>query len=141
MLHLPAQLEPISERIGAGEFKHPLYREIFTALQALGADATMEELAARLSPEAVVELQALRSDPEEVGDVQRTIDGSLGKLHVLALELENAEIDRLLQVASDSEKDELIRRKSKNQESIRGANVGSRHFGKSSSFNRRERAP
>ena len=135
MLHHRLRVESIAERIGADDFWHAEYREIFRALLASGHDASFEEIAAMLSPEAATVMQELLNEPGAIVDPDRTVEDGVAKLRVRAMETELAEIDRILPLASgDAEKNELIRRKQQIRDDIRGlGGVGFRHYGKSHS--------
>lgn len=132
MIHHRARIEPIGERIGADEFRTAEYREIFARLLASDADASLESIAEGLSAPALQAFQALLEQPDAIVDVQRTVDDSLAALQVRGMQRELEEIDDLLPLATDAEKDELTRRKMRLRRDI-GAHggIGFRHFGKS----------
>ena len=102
-----ARVEPIAERIGPDAFRDPVYREIFSGLLQAREDATIDELAAILEPDAVMLIQEMLGDGEALVNAQRTIDDSITRLHVREMEERVAEIDRLLPIASESEKETL----------------------------------
>jgi len=132
MLHHRSQLETIGEQIGREDFRSPVYREIFERLLDSDASASNDTLSAALSAAAAHAMQELLLEPEAVVDVARTIRDSVNKLRVRALETQLMEIDRLLPLAADAEKDTLIRRKESLLRDIRGlGGIGYRHFGKS----------
>ncbi|HET7565136.1 MAG TPA: DNA primase [Gemmatimonadaceae bacterium] len=134
MLHHRSQVETIAERVGANDFSTIEYRDIFRALLAAGASASLEDIAAALSSDAATTMQALLDEPGAIVDVERTVEGSVAALQVRAMEQELADIDRMLPLASDAAKDDLIRRKAQIRRDIQGlGGVGFRHYGKSRS--------
>jgi hypothetical protein len=112
MLAQRARVETIAERVGPDSFRDPRYRAIFTALLASG-DATMDEIAPMLDAEQIEVVESLLEEStaieesDAIVDVQRTIDDSLAKLEVRDMEDRLAELDRLIPLASNSEKDTL----------------------------------
>jgi DNA primase len=119
MLALRSTVERIGERIGPGQFRDSRYREIFEVLLRLGHEATHEAIAADLAPEAAEAMAALMGHLDAVQDVDRFIAQCLGKLEERSLKDRNAEIQRLLTAATDSEKDTLMAEKQANSDSIR----------------------
>ena len=111
MLHQRSQVESIAERIGPDSFHHPVYREIFAALLNHGEEATMDELASDLEPDALEEAQEMLGEVNRFVDMQRTIDDSITQLHVLEMERRLTEIDGLLPLASEKEAEGLQREK------------------------------
>ena len=106
-------MEPIAERIGPDSFRDPMYREIFAALLETGEGATLDELSALLEPDAVAVMQELLGEEGALVNAQRTIDDSITRLHVRDMEERVAEIDRLLAIARDDEKDTLQQERAK----------------------------
>ena len=108
-----SRVETIAERIGPDAFRHPVYREIFSALLETGDDASIDELSESLEPDAVLLMQEMLGESEALVNAQRTIDDSITKLHVRDMEERVAEIDRLLPIASETEKEELQQERQK----------------------------
>ncbi|HEX5438601.1 MAG TPA: DNA primase [Gemmatimonadaceae bacterium] len=135
LLHHRAQAENIADwRIGEDDFHDVWYRALFVALRNYGASASIEAVAGELPPEANAVMQELLEEPGAIVDVERTVEGSIAALRVRAMEQELAEIDRLLPLAADDAKDELITRKAQIRRDIQGlGGVGFRHYGKSHS--------
>ena len=106
-----SRVEPIAERIGPDAFRDPVYREIFAALLQTGEDATLDELAQVLEPDAIALMQEMIGEDGALVNVQRTIDDSITRLHVRDMEERVAEIDRLLPIANDEEKEPLQKEK------------------------------
>lgn len=132
MIHHRGRIETIGERIGADELRVEVYRELFARLLASGAEASIESLSDGLSEPALAALQALLEEPDAVMNVQRTVDDSLAALQIRGMQRELEEIDDLLPLASDAEKDDLTRRKMALRRDIDAlGGIGFRHFGKS----------
>jgi replicative DNA helicase len=108
-----SRVETIAERIGPDAFRHSVYREIFSALLETGDDASIDELSESLEPDAVLLMQEMLGESEALVNAQRTIDDSITKLHVRDMEERVAEIDRLLPIASETEKEELQQERQK----------------------------
>jgi hypothetical protein len=106
-----SRVEPIAERIGPDAFRDSLYREIFAALLESGEDTTLDELAGVLEPDAIALMQEMIGEDGALVNVQRTIDDSITRLHVRDMEERVAEIDRLLPIANDEEKEPLQKEK------------------------------
>jgi replicative DNA helicase len=111
MLQQRSQVEAIAERIGPDSFQHPLYRQIFAAMLEHGEGATMDELANDLDADALDEAQEMLSETDGIVDMQRTIDDSITQLHVLEMEHRLTEIDGLLPLANEREKEALQQEK------------------------------
>jgi hypothetical protein len=67
----------------------------------------MDELAAMLDPESIEVAESLLEDAGALMEPQRTIDDSLAQLEVRRMEDRVAEIDGLLPLASEAEKNVL----------------------------------
>jgi replicative DNA helicase len=134
VLHHRTEAERVAERVGTADFMNPEYRAIFRAVLEKGSDASIEDIAAVLADDAAAVMQELLDEPGAIVDVERTVEGSVAALQVRALELELEEIDRMLPLAADDAKDDLIRRKAQIRRDIQGlGGVGFRHYGKSRS--------
>ena len=107
MLSQRARVETIAERVGPDSFRDPRYRAIFSALLASGDSATMDEIAPMLDAEQIEVVESLLEESTAILDAQRTIDDSLAKLEVRDMEDRLAEVDRLIPLASKSERDAL----------------------------------
>ena len=108
-----SRVEPIAERIGPEAFRDPVYSEIFAALLETEEDATLDDLSAVLEPDAIVLMQEMLGEDGALVNVQRTIDDSITRLHVRDMEERVAEIDRLLPIANEVEKDALQEERAK----------------------------
>ena len=107
MLQQRTRVESIAERIGPDSFRDPAFKSIFSALLAAGPDVSFESMADSLDAEALETAQELMDGNEDLMDVQRTIDDSIARLDVRELEERVNEIDRLLPLADEQERDGL----------------------------------
>ncbi len=103
--------ERIAERLGPEGFRDPLYGEIFATLLRIGPEAMVDEIAASLSEPAARALDALLAEPDAIVHLERTVEGALTQLRVRELHDRSREIERLMTLASDGEKDRLLREK------------------------------
>jgi DNA primase len=134
LLHHPAQLEFLAERLSTEAFQVPPYREIFVTLLRLGGQTPPDVVAAALSEDTVPVLQGLLEEPDAVVDVRRTMEDCLVQLRVRDIQTRLAEIDRTLPLAGDTEKDELNKEKLELMRRIRAMGaVRFRNYGKSRS--------
>ncbi len=113
MLHEPHMVEELAERIGSDSFDDPEYRHIFAELVSLGADAGPELLAQALDEGEVETLQELLADSGGLEQADAIVKGSLEALLSRDLAVRMTEIDRMLPVASDEQKNDLIREKAR----------------------------
>lgn len=118
MLRSAAALERILERLGAESFLEPRLREIFETLRDLGSNEHVEQVAERLSPSAVALLDELLAEPDNILNLDRTVEDSLARLEERRLQERNREIDRLMTLATDEEKTALITEKRENARQI-----------------------
>jgi hypothetical protein len=109
MLQQRSRVESIAERIGPDSFRDPVFKAIFAALLAAGRDESFDSIAEGLDAETLEVAQELMRGDEEGMDVQKTIDASIAKLDVREMKERVMEIDRLLPLANDQEKDGLIK--------------------------------
>jgi DNA primase len=107
----PAYLEMAAEAdVGPDTFDDSRYREIFSALAELGADANPETVVERLSPDAAAAYdQLLGEPPESIVDLETTYRHTIAKMRVRELKQRNAELRRLMAATRDkSEENELF---------------------------------
>jgi DNA primase len=112
LLHFRNYIDSIAERLGESSFRDDRYRQIFRALLTQGSDATMDSLAQAVSPEALVELEALAGERGGLDDPERVVNGGAARLQARRIQARLEEIDRefaLTEVAE--EKNRLIREK------------------------------
>jgi hypothetical protein len=109
MLQDRSSVSSIAERVGPDEFRTPEYRAVFAALLEKGEDASIEELTSSLDAESLdVFEEMLGEGKEALQDATRTIDDSISKLHMRMIHERLSEIDRLIPLAGEKEKDELL---------------------------------
>jgi hypothetical protein len=111
MLHRPAYVEFIAERVGPQEFHDPTLRAIYARLAAAAADRTVEALAAGLDEDATEALQLLLAEDGGLDTAERTVQDCLAALQLERLRLAMLEIDRQLPLATGTEQDTLMLRK------------------------------
>ncbi len=105
-------MEATAERVGADAFADPVYREIFTEL-SMDPDRAVDELAANLDDDTVAVLQELLDEPVSFDRIEEAIDANINALLARDIAARMSEIDRLAPLATDAEKDELNREKSR----------------------------
>ena len=111
LLHRPAYLEQVLERVGEDSFRDEPLREIFREMTELGADAGASVLADHLDEDTVLAMQELLDDAGGLDRADEIVAGSLAAMHERELTERMAEIDRELPIASEDEKDVLIQEK------------------------------
>jgi DNA primase len=126
LLHRPAYLEQVIERVGVVSFRDADLRQIFAALVAQGHDVGPHALAAALDDDSVLALQELLEETGGLDHADETVAGSLAVLHARDLGRRMEEIDRLMPLAMGGEKDTLMREKVDLVEELRS--VGSRRW-------------
>jgi DNA primase len=107
MLQQRSRVESIAERIGPDSFRDPRYRAIFAALLDAGQEASLADMAASLDQDALETAEELLGSGDYELDAQRTVDDSITRLNVREMEDRLLEIDRLLPLASEREKETL----------------------------------
>jgi DNA primase len=126
MLTVRTRLESIAEKLDERIFRDPHYRSIYHALKAAGVDATIEELSSHLDEHTIATVEELLAEDAGQMDPERTISDSIAMLRAREFDQRLAEIDRLVPLADDRVKDELIAEKQKIMKELQGA--GQRHF-------------
>ena len=125
MLADRSRVEIIAERVGPDSFHNPRLRSIFATLLEMGEKATLEELATKLDENAIAVAEELLEGDGAIVDAGRTIDDSITRLHVRDMEERLAELDRLVPLASATEKNELEDEKQKIVLQMRASGKGS----------------
>jgi DNA primase len=126
ILMVRTRLESIGEKIGEEIFRDPHYRSIYRAMKDAGADATIEQLSSHLDEHTVATIEQLLAEDATQMDPDRTISDSIATLLARNLDQRLAEIDGLVPLANDTEKNELIAEKQKIMKELQGA--GQKHF-------------
>jgi DNA primase len=111
LLHVPRYLERVAERVGPDSFNDEAYRAIFSVLVEQGGTRDAEALARDLDDDAVEVLQSLLSESGGMDRADEVVAGSVNALLSRAIGDRMAAIDRDMVVASDEEKDALLREK------------------------------
>jgi hypothetical protein len=111
LLHRRDYVEHAAEKIEFDRFQDVVYRRIFTELATLGPDASLGELTATLDEDAIEEIQGLLDDKGGLDFPRETIEGCLNKMAQRDDALRLAELDRLIPLASEEQKADLIAEK------------------------------
>jgi DNA primase len=111
MLHRPAYVEFIAERVGPQDLHDPALRAIYARLAATLGERGVEEIAAGLDEDASTVLEALLAEDGGLDTADRTVNDCLAALQLQRLRAEIQEIDRQLPLATPEEQDELMVRK------------------------------
>jgi DNA primase len=114
MLHRRAMVESVAERLGPESFRDPDYREIYEVLLSMGEEADVLEVSSALSDEAAETMRELYEQPIidlKGGMTEVSIDEIVGILRAREIEERLSEIDRELPLASDAQKDVLLKEK------------------------------
>jgi DNA primase len=108
----------IAEKIGPERFTDEHYRAIFHAMLDLGDEFTIERLAERLEREAIDVLNGLREEGDAQNDPDKTIAASIAVIAMRDIDMELAEIDRMMSLATVPEQNELMMKKQRLQKEI-----------------------
>jgi DNA primase len=112
----PAYLEMAAEAdVGPETFQDERYREIFETLTKIGADASPETVVRELSREAAGAYdEMLGEPPESLVNLEATYQDTVAKLRIRELRQKNEELQRLIPMASEEEKNVLLAEKDAN---------------------------
>jgi DNA primase len=102
-------IEEVAEKVDDTMLRDPDYRAIFQAVLRVGPDATAEELRAHLNPEAVAILQSMLDSGTMGADPKRVIRDSLAALYRRAKKERLDRLNSMMEIAVESEKDEILR--------------------------------
>ena len=119
LLHLPRYFEQVIERIGAESFRDRDLRQVFVAMMEHGADAGADVLAEHIDGDAVVAMQELMEENGGLDHSDETVAGSISSLHERDITERLGEIDRESPLASEDQKDELMREKMRLTDELR----------------------
>ena len=123
LLHRPAYLEQVVERIGEENFRDPQLRGIFASLVTHGADGAaaggFDVLAGGLDGDSVVVMQELLEEDGGLDHADEVVTASLAALHVRELERRMQEIDTLMPLAAADQKDGLLSEKTRLRDEIK----------------------
>jgi DNA primase len=123
LLHRPAFLEQVVERIGEESFRDHELRRIFASLVAHGADGAaaggFDLLAEGLDGDSIVVMQELLEEDGGLDHADEVVAASLAALHVRELERRMQEIDTLMPLAAADQKDALLSEKTRLRDEIK----------------------
>jgi hypothetical protein len=128
MLTSRSLIERIAERVGPGEFRDERYREIFDRLILVSPDAVIGDVAAGLSAPALSVLESMLEQQGAIIDVEKTLTDCLAQLELRKKKAEQKQLQADLKVATEAEKDRLIRRKEDIAEEIKSLTEGMAGF-------------
>ncbi|MEO7043249.1 MAG: DNA primase [Gemmatimonadaceae bacterium] len=111
MLNDPSRTAGIAEKVDPERFSDENYRAIFYAMMDLENDFTVERLADRLEPNDVAVINELLDEGEAQIDADKTVSASLAVLAMRDIDARLAEIDRIMNLATIPEQDELTKEK------------------------------
>ena len=126
LLHRPAYVEQVAERVGSESFHDLVLRRIYQAIVAEGPEVDAATIAGGLDEEAVAEMQALLEESGGLDRADEIVAGSLAALHERDLAARMEEIDALMPLASADEKDSLTLEKMQLSDELRA--LGSRRW-------------
>jgi DNA primase len=106
-------LASVLDRIDANMIRDPVCHAILVALRDGGADATMQELADRLTPDQVVVVQEMQEKGTMDAEPGGVIDECINTLRVRAINERLYEIDRNFALASGNQQRELTTEKTR----------------------------
>ncbi len=105
-------VESVAARIDVSDLRDARCQAIFVALRAQ-PDATLEELAAGLSPDDVALVQEMQAEGAGAGEVARVVEDCIRDLKVRRLKERLVQIDHTFGLADDATKNELMMEKSR----------------------------
>jgi DNA primase len=126
LLHRPAYVEQVAERVGSESFHDLVLRRLYEAIVAQGPEVDAATIAGSLDEEAVAEMEALLEESGGLDRADEIVAGSLAALHERDLAARMEEIDALMPLASTDEKDSLTREKMQLGDELRA--LGSRRW-------------
>jgi DNA primase len=113
LLHQRRFIEATAERIGGESFTDPVYRSLFMALTTNDTDIAVGDLAELLDEESTSVMQELLEENGALDRAEESLNASINALIAREISKRMNEIDRLLPLAPSSEKDDLIREKTR----------------------------
>ena len=123
-MHRPAYFEQVIERVGVDSFRDPDLRRIFAAMVEHGPDEGFDVLAASLTGDAVVVMQDLLEETGGLEHADEAVAGSLAAIHKGDLARRMEEIDSLMPLAKNDEKDALTQEKVQLRDELRSLGGG-----------------
>ena len=111
LLHRRELVEQVAERVDPDLFKDIVYRKIFTELVELGANAQLGEIEATFTEDAIDELNSMLEESGGLDFPQEIVEGCIAKMELRNDSIRLAELDRLIPLASEQEKSDMIEEK------------------------------
>jgi hypothetical protein len=110
LVHRRQNIERVAEQIGASDFRDDVLSQIFAALLD-HRDGPLDAIAAALDENVIATLDELAAADGGLEDPVRMIEDCIGVLKRRTIDDELYSIDRDMSLASDPEKDVLVRKK------------------------------
>jgi hypothetical protein len=111
MLDQRSRVAEIAEKIGSESFRDPRYRRIFARLLEADETTPLDQVVGGLAESDLSVIEELLSEAGAQIDPQRTVHDSLTAIRVRELDEEMMDIEATLPLASDEQKDPLMRRR------------------------------
>jgi DNA primase len=118
MLDDPNRTVQIAEKLDPDRFTDEHYRAIFYAMLDLDQGFTIERLADRLEPADVEVLNALLEEGNAQIDPDETVSASIALIAMRRIDAHQAEIDRMMSVATVAEQNDMMMEKQRLRKEI-----------------------
>jgi hypothetical protein len=106
-------LESVAPRVDVAMLRDPASRAIYAALRAAGPDATLDELTKNLSPDEIALVQEMQAKGTMGANPTVAVEQCIAKLHERAIKEQAREIDEKIKYASEAQKTELTKEKTR----------------------------
>jgi DNA primase len=111
VLHLRHLTDAAAEKVGPEQIRHPMYQRLYALLAYDGSELSIEDLAAQLDPADIPVLETLLGEREGLDQPHVTLSAAINAIVAREMDERMNEIDRQLPLASEDEKDDLVREK------------------------------
>jgi DNA primase len=118
MLGDPGRAAQIAEKVDPARFTDRHYRAIFYAMLDLSDDFTVARLEDRLEEEDIPALNELLEEPDAQIDPDETVSASIAVIAMRDIDAQQAEIDRMMTIASIPEQNDMMMKKQRLQKEI-----------------------
>ena len=118
MLGDPDRTAQIAEKVDPARFTDRHYRAIFYAMLDLADNFTVARLEDRLEEEDIPVLNELLEEPDAQIDPDETVSASIAVIAMRDIDAQQAEIDRMMTVASIPEQNDMMMKKQRLQKEI-----------------------
>ena len=118
MLGDPDRTAQIAEKVDPARFTDRHYRAIFYAMLDLADNFTVARLEDRLEQEDIPVLNELLEEPDAQIDPDETVSASIAVIAMRDIDAQQAEIDRMMTVASIPEQNDMMMKKQRLQKEI-----------------------